>query len=136
MSLKIDNYRLDELSEFDIQWIATPEIPGGAQAQNRTSYIIPPGSLSTSKLYVLSVTITHKDHPTIEAIESDVIKTQAPPTGGIVTITPGEAVIGDVLTASISGWNSPNGIVWALWQTKDGTTKDKKVTNEWLPMSR
>jgi hypothetical protein len=26
--------------------------------------------------------------------------------------------------------------VWKLWQTKDGITKDKQVTSDFLPMSR
>ena len=123
------------MKNFEIKWIISPEIPGGYSTGIK--YKIPPTSLKTSTVYIISVAMTHLEHTSISDIESTVLMTQEPPSKGLVEITPEKAMIGDQLTASVSAWVSSNGnVVWALWQTKDGQTKDKQVTSDFLPMSR
>ena len=83
--------------QFDIQWIISPEIPGGSSSV--LSYNVPPFSLEASSLYIVSVTMTHIEHNSIAGIESDFVKTEAPPKGGIFEINPMSATMGEVLTA-------------------------------------
>ena len=52
-SLNLFNYAEEDMSNFNINWIISPEIPGGQSSG--IQYNIPPLSLKTSTVYIISV---------------------------------------------------------------------------------
>ena len=52
-SLNLFNYAEEDMRDFSIKWIISPEIPGGYSSGIK--YNIPPLSLKTSSTYIISV---------------------------------------------------------------------------------
>jgi len=118
LTLEIAHYTPEEREQFVITWALAPPVPGGNTANENQTYVIPPGSLAEDRYYIVTVTMQHTELEGVEAVESELFRTGAAPSGGEVLIEPGDAVLGEQVTASISGWSSQGtGLVWRLWTT-------------------
>ena len=121
------NFDAATIADYDVVWSITPDL---ADPDNLTILSggrvmqINKGSFAKNTIYVLTLTLTHKQLGLVTNAKTVSIATQAPPEAGNIQVTPFEGYIGDEFTVSLTGWTSANlPIEYNVYSTLDNDGK-------------
>lgn len=83
-------------------------------------YQINKGAWSANTEYTVNAEVSHKALANLRLTKNVQFRTEQPPTGGIVIVSPQSAKLGQEITVSVDGWTSNNPpVVFNVYGTLD-----------------
>ena len=117
------NFDLTKLNNYNVQWIIDPQLNDLSQQtvlSNGQILQVNKGSFSANTAYTVTATITNNALSKLFYTKQVQFTTKAPPSAGIIIVSPTSGFIGQEITVSLDGWSSDNPpIVFNVFTTLD-----------------